>query len=86
MQLEKHGIWLAAFQTASRRHTMANVAFTSELESVLNLLSLRQNKFSSRQALHHAAGDLRADEIDDFVAERLLRKMKRQQVEKIKKK
>jgi hypothetical protein len=78
-QLEKHATWLAAFHTASRRRTMADVSFPSELESILDMLTLRQRKTTTQPDLN-AVSDVNINDLDDFVAERILRKTKRQQV------
>jgi len=76
LQPEQYADWLAAFRLASRRRTMADVSYTSEVQSILDLLHLRQ-----------PAGHLDLDKLpfadldpDNFAAAGCVRKVGRRQV------
>lgn len=58
---------------------MADVTFPSELESILDLLALRQRKTTTQPDLN-AVSDVMVDELEDFISERILRKAKKPQV------
>jgi len=74
--MEQYADWLAAFRLASRRRTMADVSYSAEVQSILDLLRLRQ-----------PSGHLDVDKLpfadldpNNFAAASCVRKIGRRQV------
>jgi len=78
VQPEQYADWLAAFRLASKRRTMADVSYTTEVQSILDLLRLRQP--AGHLDLHKLPfADL---DPDNFAAATCVRKVGRRQVRK----
>ena len=77
--MEQHATWLAACQLASRRRTMADTSYNVELDSARQILALRSTTGNNQQAARDIG--LSVDQLNVIVTQKLLRKMKRQQVQ-----